>query len=175
MKQTQAVLLSDTDSGGGVLFWIRLKSVVLTQGGTKEKKMNEDLCTQAYSHGFLKSYQCVGDFNKCCVHWGMLPWHNHTCVFMETSIQAEPVEPPLPRPLPFISLPHTVSATAHVDSKVTNTLKVPLARGKTVKQNYTLEKIFHHHECCHFRPPLASSTTFFFFFFFAIGSKLLLY
>ena len=38
MKQTQAVLLSDTDSGGGVLFWIRLKSVVLTQGGTKEKK-----------------------------------------------------------------------------------------------------------------------------------------
>lgn len=43
---------------------------------------------------------------------------------------------------PFISLPHTVSATAHADSKVTNTLKVPLARGKTVKQNYMLERSF---------------------------------
>lgn len=60
----------------------------------KKKKMNEDLCTQAYSHGFLKSYQCVGDFNKCCVHWGMLPWHNHTCVFMETSIQASGASSP---------------------------------------------------------------------------------
>ncbi len=46
MKQTRAALLSDSDSGGGVIFWIWMKPVVLTD------KMNEGLYTQAASQGF---------------------------------------------------------------------------------------------------------------------------
>lgn len=77
--------------------------------------MNEGLCTQAYSHGFLKSYQCVGDFNKCCVHWCMLPWHYHTCTFMETSIQASGASSP-PAYLRLSFLSHTLSLLPHMQT-----------------------------------------------------------
>lgn len=43
MKQLQAVLLSAIDSIGGVIFWIKIKSVVLTESIKKEDKINEGL------------------------------------------------------------------------------------------------------------------------------------
>lgn len=58
------------------------------------------------------------------------------CV-METSIQAHVAPSPLAR-LCLSFLSHTMCA----DSEVTNTLKVPVARGKTVKQNYMLLRSF---------------------------------
>lgn len=54
------------------------------------------------------------------------------CV-METSIHAHVAPSPLAR-LCLACLSHTMCA----DSEVTNTLKVPVARGETVKQNYML-------------------------------------
>lgn len=46
-----------------------------------------------------------------------------------------------PSPLAHLCLSF-LSHTLFTDSEVTNTLKVPVARGRTVKQNYMLQRLF---------------------------------
>lgn len=52
------------------------------------------------------------------------------------------MQPPLPRPIFVFHFAPTQSLCHSADSEVTNTLKVPVARGKTVRQNYMSERSF---------------------------------
>lgn len=52
------------------------------------------------------------------------------------------MQSPLPQPIFVFHFSPTHCLCYSSDSEVTNTLKVPVARGKTVKQNYMLERSF---------------------------------
>lgn len=69
----------------------------------------------------------------------MFLWWYHACVWKH---RCKPMQPSLPQPIFVFHFSPTHCLCHSADSEVTNALKVPVARGKTVKQNYMLERSF---------------------------------
>lgn len=89
--------------------------------------MNESWYIQSASQYYYFTLLCTSGYVPLC--------------FAET-FRCKPVQPPLPQPIIVFHFSPTHCLSSSSDSEVTNTLKVPLARGKTVKQNYMLERSF---------------------------------
>lgn len=70
----------------------------------------------------------------------MFLWWYHACVLWKH--RCKPMQPSLPQHIFVFHFSPTHCLCHTADSEVTNALKVPVARGKTVKQNYMLERSF---------------------------------